>query len=129
MITCSYDTTRVRLRAVDLDVPGSDYVNANFVDGYSFQNAYIACQGPLSNTIEQFWMMVLQEKVQTIVMLTNLHENNRIKCDQVFFIKTVESRNNRCQRTHEFLNADTQLYKRLCPSVRLLVMLKLSCWS
>ena len=80
----SYDTTRVRLRAVDPDVPGSDYINANFVDGYSYQNAYIACQGPLSNTIEQFWMMVLQEKVQTIVMLTNLHENNRIKCDQVF---------------------------------------------
>ena len=39
----SYDHSRVVLQPVD-GVPGSDYINANYCDGYRKQNAYIATQ-------------------------------------------------------------------------------------
>ncbi|KAI5724520.1 hypothetical protein M8J77_003661 [Diaphorina citri] len=40
----AYDHTRVLLSQQD-DVPGSDYINANFVDGYKQKNAFISTQG------------------------------------------------------------------------------------
>ena len=36
--------------------------------------------GPLPNTTVDFWRMVWQERSQSIVMLANLVEGNRIKC-------------------------------------------------
>ena len=39
-----YDRTRVRLSIVE-DDPNSDYINANYVDGYNQKNAFISTQG------------------------------------------------------------------------------------
>lgn len=39
----TYDQSRVVLQSLD-DVPGSDYINANYMDGYCRHNAYIATQ-------------------------------------------------------------------------------------
>ncbi|CAG9865127.1 unnamed protein product [Phyllotreta striolata] len=76
-----YDTTRVVLKTVD---NGSDYINANFIDmsisNTDVTNRYIATQGPLSTTVEEFWSMVLQEDSNLIVMLTTLIEKGRSKC-------------------------------------------------
>ncbi|KAI5087776.1 protein tyrosine phosphatase, receptor type, D isoform X17 [Silurus meridionalis] len=60
-----YESTRVGLQPIR-GVEGSDYVNASFIDGYRQQRAYIATQGPLAETAEDYWRM-LWEHNSTIV--------------------------------------------------------------
>jgi protein tyrosine phosphatase len=58
----------------------SSYINANYVNGYSNEHrAFIATQGPLANTIIDFYRMVWQERVPVIVMITRLFEKNKVK--------------------------------------------------
>ena len=42
------------------------------------RNAFIVTQGPLENTIEDFWEMIWEYKSHTIVMLTPLEENEKV---------------------------------------------------
>lgn len=61
-------------------IMGSDYINANYVDGYRRQNAYIATQGPLPETFGDFWRMVWEQRSATVVMMTRLEEKSRVRC-------------------------------------------------
>lgn len=74
----AYDHSRVILQPID----GSDYINANYCDGYRKHNAYVATQGPLQETFSDFWRMCWELRTNTIVMMTKLEERTRIKCDQ-----------------------------------------------
>ncbi|XP_072867740.1 tyrosine-protein phosphatase non-receptor type 7 isoform X5 [Chlorocebus sabaeus] len=57
-----------------------DYINANYIRGYDGkEKVYIATQGPMPNTVSDFWEMVWQEEVSLIVMLTQLREGKE-KC-------------------------------------------------
>jgi len=67
------DFTRVRLRSNGVE--GSDYINANFINGYRQRSAYIATQGPLPSTVNDFWRMVWEHQSKCIVMLCNLQED------------------------------------------------------
>ncbi|XP_007894267.1 receptor-type tyrosine-protein phosphatase epsilon isoform X1 [Callorhinchus milii] len=60
----------------------SDYVNASYIDGYRQKHYFIATQGPLSITVEDFWKMIWDNKSHTIVMLTELREREQEKCFQ-----------------------------------------------
>ncbi|XP_015755726.1 PREDICTED: receptor-type tyrosine-protein phosphatase delta-like isoform X2 [Acropora digitifera] len=78
----AYDHSRVILPLID-DDENSDYVNASYLHGYdSTPNTYIACQGPVPGTFQDFWRMLWQENVTTVVMLTRLVEHGRTKCHQ-----------------------------------------------
>ncbi|XP_061172209.1 tyrosine-protein phosphatase non-receptor type 9-like isoform X2 [Saccostrea echinata] len=75
------DHSRVILQVLNND-PSSDYINANFVDGYMHKNAYISTQGPLPKTFGDFWRMVWENQVMVIVMTTRAVERGRAKCGQ-----------------------------------------------
>ncbi|XP_059374954.1 receptor-type tyrosine-protein phosphatase S-like isoform X23 [Carassius carassius] len=77
----AYDHSRVLLSAID-GIPGSDYINSNYIDGYRKQNAYIATQGALPETFCDFWRMIWEQRSANIVMMTKLEERSRVKCDQ-----------------------------------------------
>ncbi|KAK7907207.1 hypothetical protein WMY93_015819 [Mugilogobius chulae] len=102
------DHSRVILQPIE-DDPSSDYINANYIDvsgnasnatigsqrnqrnhtpsliwlyrdGYQRPSHYIATQGPVHETVYDFWRMVWQEQSACIVMVTNLVEVGRVKC-------------------------------------------------
>nr|XP_040058861.1 receptor-type tyrosine-protein phosphatase alpha isoform X1 [Gasterosteus aculeatus aculeatus]XP_040058862.1 receptor-type tyrosine-protein phosphatase alpha isoform X1 [Gasterosteus aculeatus aculeatus]XP_040058863.1 receptor-type tyrosine-protein phosphatase alpha isoform X1 [Gasterosteus aculeatus aculeatus] len=60
----------------------TDYVNASFIDGYRQKDSYMASQGPLQHTIEDYWRMIWEWRSCSIVMLTELEERGQEKCAQ-----------------------------------------------
>ena len=81
LLIFSVDSSRVLLSDYP-GVPGSDYINANYIKGASGSNAYIACQGPLPHTVNDFWRMVVETEVQVIVMACNEQEAGKHKCER-----------------------------------------------
>ncbi|AWP05705.1 putative receptor-type tyrosine-protein phosphatase delta [Scophthalmus maximus] len=86
----AYDHSRVILSSIE-GVPGSDYINANYIDGYRRQNAYIATQGSLPETFGDFWRMIWEQHTANIIMMTKLEEKSRVKCDQYWPTRGTET--------------------------------------
>lgn len=76
-----FDHSRVKLT---LKTPSqdSDYINANFIKGVYGPKAYVATQGPLANTVIDFWRMIWQYNVVIIVMACREFEMGRKKCER-----------------------------------------------
>uniref|UniRef100_A0A7E4V331 Protein-tyrosine phosphatase n=1 Tax=Panagrellus redivivus TaxID=6233 RepID=A0A7E4V331_PANRE len=74
------DATRVVL---SLNVPpDTDYIHANWIKMDGVERQFIATQGPLDNTIGDFWRMVFQENVPVVLMLCKCEEDGKVKCSQ-----------------------------------------------
>ncbi|KAF9920274.1 hypothetical protein FBU30_009914 [Linnemannia zychae] len=75
-----YDHTRVKLTEID---PGhDDYINASFLKPPLSRKSYIATQGPMPSTFQDFWKAVWEQGTRVVVMLTREQEMGRIKCHQ-----------------------------------------------
>ncbi|XP_039408542.1 receptor-type tyrosine-protein phosphatase eta isoform X3 [Corvus cornix cornix] len=84
-----YDISRVKLSNQSSGT--GDYINANYMPGYNSKKAFIAAQGPLPNTIDDFWRMIWEKSIYSIVMLTKCMEQARTKCEQYWPDKQPKS--------------------------------------
>lgn len=84
--------TKVRLMQRTADIADS-YINANYINSAHQVNdqAFIATQGPLPQTKENFWRMILKENSRLIINLTKTKEHGKIKCDKYWPSEVGES--------------------------------------
>ncbi|XP_043083320.1 receptor-type tyrosine-protein phosphatase eta-like isoform X5 [Puntigrus tetrazona] len=94
-----YDASRVKLSMCGS--PFDDYINANYIPGYNSRKEFIAAQGPLPVTVNEFWRMVWEKNVHTIVMLTRCNEMGRVKCEKYWPSGTNHYQNNSVTTTSE----------------------------
>ncbi|XP_063219450.1 tyrosine-protein phosphatase non-receptor type 12-like [Bacillus rossius redtenbacheri] len=102
-----FDSSRVKLTEY-VGVPGSNYINANFIRGASGSPAYIASQGPLPHTVNDFWRMVVEWDVHVIVMACSVEEAGKHKCEK-YWVENEEEK--------QFGNVSVQLVNAciVCP--------------
>ena len=58
------------------------YKKKKILQGYNREKEYIATQGPLPDTVGDFWRLVWDYNIPSIIMLTNLMEKMKVKCSQ-----------------------------------------------
>ena len=78
-----YDKSRVVLQ-VGSEANESDYINASHIPGMYVKNNFIVAQAPKDSTLKHFWQMIIQNKILNIVMVTNLVESGRSKCEPYY---------------------------------------------
>ncbi|KAK6175498.1 hypothetical protein SNE40_013952 [Patella caerulea] len=79
-----YDYKRVILTPDDENNEGSDYINASYIQDVYGRDGYIASQGPLPHTVNDFWRMLWQLKVEIVFMACKLQEGHppKKKCEK-----------------------------------------------
>ncbi|KAH9508789.1 hypothetical protein Btru_050063 [Bulinus truncatus] len=78
---CAYDHSRVRLQCKN-SKDKNDYINASYIRGYSGEVEFIASQGPMATTVDDFLQMLWEQKVEVVVMLTKLVEDGKFRCEK-----------------------------------------------
>lgn len=76
-----------------VDLPVGDGISSQYINASWVTNKYIATQGPLNNTIEDFWSMIWHTNCTTIIMLTQLKEKDKPKCEKYWDTKNIIMRN------------------------------------
>jgi len=75
-----YDHNRVILNAL-VNATNSDYINASTVTDHDPRNpSYVVTQGPLGQTVSDFWQMIWEQGCVVIVMLSRLQDNGYQLC-------------------------------------------------
>lgn len=81
--SAAYDHTKVQMRDELGRINDEEvYINANWIHGYDEPDRYIATQGPLKNTINDFWKMIWLNQAPIIIMLTNLVDNGKVRINR-----------------------------------------------
>ena len=80
----AFDDSRVKLSVLS-GIEGSDYINANFIDGYKTRRAFIATQAPIPDTIPDFWRMIWEQESSTVVVLSRETEKGKVCPNNILF--------------------------------------------
>lgn len=86
-----YDKNRVILAPI----PGHDnctYINASFIDGYDDENNFVITQDPMENTIFDFWRMIFEQRIKTIVMFSEIGDGPN-KCPRYWADEEMQYEN------------------------------------
>ncbi|XP_070192786.1 tyrosine-protein phosphatase non-receptor type 18-like isoform X11 [Littorina saxatilis] len=75
------DDKRVKLTEIPGE-KGSDYINATFIEDVHGQNGYIAAQGPMPHTVNDFWRMLWEQNTEIVFMACRMKEDGRAKCEK-----------------------------------------------
>lgn len=96
-----YDRNRVILSPTPMK-DNSTYINASFIEGYDNTESFIIAQDPLESTIGDFWRMISEQSVSTLIMISEIGDGPRkcprywaddeIQYDQIL-VKYVHSEN------------------------------------
>ncbi|KAH8288061.1 hypothetical protein KR018_011091, partial [Drosophila ironensis] len=73
-----YDRNRVILTPLPMR-DNSTYINASFIEGYDNSDTFIIAQDPLESTVGDFWRMIYEQSVTTLVMISEIGDGHR-KC-------------------------------------------------
>ncbi|XP_034028599.1 receptor-type tyrosine-protein phosphatase V-like isoform X2 [Thalassophryne amazonica] len=129
-----YDHCRVRLSLQDLQ-PHSDYINANFVPGGGSERDFICTQGPLHNTMADFWRMVWEQNVSIIVMVTALKHKDTVLCDKYWplergtvFHGLIQVTTLTRKQGPDYFVTTINLRQRHCPSERIITHYHYRSW-
>ncbi|KAG1688652.1 Tyrosine-protein phosphatase 69D [Nymphon striatum] len=106
------DQTRVKLATVD-GIVGSDYINANYVQGYRGRKRFICAQGPLDKTVDDFWRMIWQHKVYIIIMLTGFEEHGKMKCSRYWNEEGENQYGNVCVSVSQYVKFSEYAVRKL----------------
>ncbi|XP_059280333.1 protein-tyrosine-phosphatase PTP1-like isoform X2 [Lycium ferocissimum] len=110
-----FDNNRVVLDPCkDYRPSARGYINASFISISEGVSRFIATQGPLAHTSEDFWEMIIQHRCPVIVMLTRLVDNYKtVKCGDYFQAEDgPRTFGNICIVTKYITSSDTSLVLR-----------------
>ncbi|XP_061634992.1 receptor-type tyrosine-protein phosphatase V-like isoform X1 [Phyllopteryx taeniolatus] len=129
-----YDHCRVRL-SIQNSYPNSDYINANFVPGGGSERDFICTQGPMRDTIDDFWRMVWEQNVKIIVMVTSLRHRDLVLCDEYWSLQPGTVYHGPFQVTTmarkqgpDYFISTIQLRQRDCPTDRIITHYHYPSW-
>ncbi|KAM9855949.1 receptor-type tyrosine-protein phosphatase V-like isoform 3-T4 [Aulostomus maculatus] len=129
-----YDHCRVRL-SIQNSYPHSDYINANFVPGGGSERDFICTQGPLPNTMADFWRMVWEQNVRIIIMVTALRHKDIVLCDRYWRLERGTVHHGLIQVTTvtrkqgpDYFISTINLRQRDCPTNRLITHYHYPSW-
>ncbi|AEE09589.1 protein tyrosine phosphatase [Cotesia vestalis bracovirus] len=121
LVPC-WDHTRVKLAAYESP---SDYIHANYVDGFEEKKKFICTQAPKTNTLVDFYQMVWNENSHIIIMLVNVtsscwqywpSKDDEILQVAQYTIRTLKKKTfsnyivTELSVTHEFIERQSRVY-------------------
>jgi len=81
--------SRIYLKRYPISDEDSDYLSAVYIDGVKLQNQYLATQLPMPSTINDFWRMIAEFKVELILMLQPPDFQDPVCASTIFNLKCI----------------------------------------